>query len=320
MVPPPPVLRVLYRSILRTTQNGRYPELLGPYGYKAWSVLTTEDNAKKTTIAVKSLPKDPTAVRSLLHQAFESHPLVKGEQPDEKHGRLANIDPFDLLRQSAVLSSIAAAPNNTELPPRLAIFDYPPSTLLPWEQTVFNFFEPRYRRLAKDAVVPDNDGTSRGYFILRAGKGGVSSLMKILRHEEMPNGNIETLCISGPRLAISEEDSIDVIGSSHPLAIAKSFDIVRDEELGGESQLEALDLREQCIELISGVYEPFDQILEERGLPPVDLEAFSFWALHLLLAAQNGAVSDARARQQWLECKSTKKRLSFVVKNLRHLR
>ena len=74
----------------------------------------------------------------------------------------------------------------------LGIFDFSATALLPNEDAPFNFFEPRYKAMAMDAIENHN-----GWFILRGavptqfddGLESASVLCRIHEHVETPEGN-----------------------------------------------------------------------------------------------------------------------------------
>jgi len=255
--------------------------------------------------------------------------------------KMEKIDTFAAIRLAIRLSSVfypekldtrvvAKSAANHKIPSdeevvtnlTLPIFDYQNAALLTGEQTSFNFFEPRYRKLVTDAV------SQGGYFLLRGYRVNLplTVMVQIIDHVATEDGNHICVCAAGPRVDVLGEDKVEVRSTddastiNDPLTVATGFQLLRDhddvdndcEDAGFDSsgQDQHLfrnnnELRSDCLELLlrtSSVENTF-----KAGLPPLDAEAFSFWSLRFLLAG-----TDFASRRRWLECRSTSQRLRYV--------
>jgi len=65
-------------------------------------------------------------------------------------------------------------------------------------------------------------------------------------------------------------------------------------------------MRRGCIDLLLDATTITN--LASVSMPPLDPEAFSFWALRFVLGD-----ADVSARMKWLACRSTSRRLLFVI-------
>ena len=286
----------VYKSLLRVSKNGHYPEVFGNY---ATGIITSPT----------SIPSTPKQTRQALRTAFIN--------PENEQ-----IDMFDALRKCNQLASILR-PNIDNLNEQsIPIFDFSLSTALIGEQIQFNFFEPRYLALCKQVISIDGDGI----FILRGNLSNsnqndnannkVSILLKILNHLELDgvDGTKERVlveCMGGPRVKILQQESVYVGKELPDLMRATKIDLECDKSLENEGKLN--ELKGKCLDLLLELA-TFKVVLS-MGVPPFDYEAFSFWALQFVLVH-----NDMSSRWLWLECKSTEERLQFVVDTLLELK
>mmetsp|Transcript_10394 Transcript_10394/g.15097 ORF Transcript_10394/g.15097 Transcript_10394/m.15097 type:complete len:200 (+) Transcript_10394:298-897(+) len=133
------------------------------------------------------LPHTASEVRAILRGGFRMGKTSRAidvaniDTTDRQSKHDAIKEAFEILRHSNEMSSILL-PQKDDLPSALPIFEYTDAGVLMEEEIQFNFFEPRYRFLAQEAL--SRDGT----FIL--GQKHSSSLVKIVEHMFLPNGNI----------------------------------------------------------------------------------------------------------------------------------
>eukprot|EP01084_Bolivina_argentea_P122014 216245_1 len=285
------IVSAVYKSLLRTCSNGKYPEVFGQY-------------ASKNGITLSTIPYTPKDTRVTLRNVFQN-----ANYPDS--------DMFNVMRECNELSSILH-PKISHLPPVIPIFDYSLLAALIGEEIRFNFFEPRYVKLAKDATSSDGDGM----FILRSNKTEsdtydqkfphVSVLVKIIEHQEIDD-RIIVRCIAGPRMKILKEESVDVQQNAHPLARATEFEMDYDDGNVGSkhvlvSIMDLMALREQCLSLLIEMESLRGVSFVRHGVPPLNIQDFSFWSLKFALP-----YNDVQSRLHWLSSKSTNERLQFVV-------
>jgi len=83
-------------------------------------------------------------------------------------------------------------------------------------------------------------------------------------------------------------------------------DVERNIELEQQKRESLAELRGRCLELLSNLTS--HKSIMSLGIPPLDAEEFSFWALRFVLA-----YNDVPSRHKWLSCHSTRRRLGFVV-------
>ena len=219
---------------------------------------------------------------------------------------------FAVLRQTNELSSILA-PNVNKLERGLPIFDFSAQALLCGEYSQFNFFEPRYRLLATEAISKQGNFLLRGVVPSALDDGYVSAciLVKIIDHGKgMVDGQIAVRCIAGPRIEVVLEEEQEVEGGK-PLTRATEYTLMRDVSTiipqEGEESVE--EMRERCLVLLTSVRPVED--LTTAGLPPLDAEAFSYWAIRLVLAPL-----DAESRLNWLANRSTSDRIGHVIRQV----
>lgn len=348
--------RTIYRQLLRCSQNGQNPEVFGEYG----PLFCKHSNGISSIF-----PSSSDEVRSVIHDAFLRGSSSIGESKKD-------VEIFDILRKTNQLSSILhpytiIEPTNsngyscnsidasnyiptstTTTSPTssstiintasIPIFDFTSSSLLAGESISFNFFEPRYRLLANEALSSCN-----GNFILRPARRGnqeevIGALVKIVQHAEAINGNVVVWCIAGPRVLIhrDEQGQDDIEGE--PLMRAMETKLCYDldstvdkkrgttisstltfrmnhqneESISNEIQSNAdisislHEMRSQVLQLLLRITS-YDNITA-FGLPPINPESFSFWALRFVLSS-----NDMSSRLQWLMCRSTTRRLQFIL-------
>ncbi len=195
------------------------------------------------------------------------------------------------------------------------MFVFAGSAPLCGESVQYTFFEPRYLLLASEVTA------RQGYFLVRSSP-HVSMLLRVVEHAQSPvSQQISVRCLAGPRVTLSNEMSVAVDdggrGNSEPLLRAE-FAWVQDVPAAsvqpstpkGESDPSGShlsSLRDDCLSLLLSAM-PRELVLSQpEGLPPLDPERFSFWALRFVLHPK-----DVDARRQMLLLRSTAARLLHV--------
>lgn len=143
-------------------------------------------------------PMDAGAVRRLLKDGF-----VGGGTEDSE--AKMNETMFAALRRANDLSSVIfPGVHAKNFPSSLPMFDFSGSAVLPGEHSTFNFFEARYREMARE-IIDETSGT--GFFLLRGsapsplddGVFGATVLLKVMEHTESADGQHACLVLAGPR-------------------------------------------------------------------------------------------------------------------------
>eukprot|EP01063_Lacrimia_lanifica_P016799 TRINITY_DN2337_c0_g2_i1.p1 TRINITY_DN2337_c0_g2~~TRINITY_DN2337_c0_g2_i1.p1 ORF type:complete len:357 (+),score=136.45 TRINITY_DN2337_c0_g2_i1:67-1137(+) len=311
---PKPLVRTLYRKLVRASRHGRHPEVYGMHGPAV------------AMAAGRGWPSNPREVTQLVRYAFENPREAPAEAADAtKKGQAppedALWDPFAALRSANTLDVMAPG----ALPETLPIFDYGNMLLIPGEGNSFRFFEERYKLLCRMAMGMEDEGKAaskkgggngQGFFLLRAGRDEAwATLAKIVDGGESPeNGEWFVRVIGGPRVTIDTEDAIEV--APHPLARATQYTLLHDEadpvddvagNFAADGEARYAALRRDILERLAALTD-LPRVLSTSNLPPVDPEAFSFWALRFVIPP-----ADAPARLRWLGgCHSTSERLAHV--------
>ena len=338
--------RTLYRALLRATAYGKRPEVLGPFGSLHAYINSGQNNPRK----LSPVPRTSKEVKDHLKFSF-TNSLANSK--DESESELFNG--FSVLRAANKNVSYMYPPNGIEYN-TLGIFDFNSTSLFPNESASFNFFEPRYLMMAKEAI-HERDS----WFILRGtvpaefddGMEQASILCQISEHKEMDDGrNIFVKVIAGQRVDVIDEIEEETnIEGSHPLAKATSYELICDtydafdtdeatQNLVNTVLSHLIDIEilieqvlrnsrgnsEQCNE--EGKEEDDDSMENElndfwkrrairnltlrSGLPPIDPERFSFWAISYL-SGRTTQADGAKQRLSWLACRSTSHRLRHCI-------
>ena len=305
MQPPPPVLRLVYRALLRASANGRCPEVFGEF-------------AAPWTSGGTALPKSARDVRRALRKAFETPtPLTSANDDDDVKNRtdsgVGSADLFAALRRANQLSDVLM-PRPGALPERLPVFEFSGSTALPGEIVEFNFFEPRYVHMAREAV--GHGGTRhfvlRGFFPspLDDGVDQLAILLKIIDHRELASGNVAVQCMAGQRMAVDETEEVEVAGGQDPLTVATAFAKIGDDDVNfepsdGVAYPSVEELRDHCLDLLGRALPPEQLVVS--GVPPLDPELCSFFCLRHTLDPQ-----DVQSRAIWLGRRSARARFEHT--------
>ena len=351
-----PLIRSVYRSLLRNSDNGNKPEVFGEYGTIALlkhqannnNNIIDDDFTKYATGAKSNLfiPSTPRQVRNALHHEFkqEQHTSVDSTRNATKSKMKIDTDIFRVIRRVNELSSILH-PTENDLPKAgIPVFDFSSTSAVVGEELEFNFFEPRYLEMVREATVT-NKKEGDGWFIMRARQvldtdddgllPSISMLMKIVEHTPRFGGKeVFVRCITGPRVRLLQQESVPVAFTMNttitstttnqnispvppppPMIRATSVVFDQDEEEDPNNtilNIELKALREKCLSLLLSITS-LDIVLL-RGIPPLNPERFSFWVLQFVLG--NG---DASNRQDWLSSHSTRKRLANVVSMLENI-
>ena len=305
----PPVAVALYRALLRTSRKGQRPEVFGKRSTSAWlcgKSCAGEEGPPK-------LPTDAASVRSEMKFLFRTNWVTSVlSTAAAAAGEEASIPkPFEVLREANMRSMTLLPDPALDLPSKLPIFAYEHAALFPGEETTFRFFEPRYKRMV-EAVTSANSGEGgNGWFLLRP-REPYYSLLRITECAQLPNGDYAVNCMAGPRVSVLEEESEDLSVGASRLAWATRFQLCNDDVLVSSRDdaprpYQSLDeLRLHCLNLLMDATS-IDNILSISG-PPLDPEAFSFFALRFITADH-----DVGNKKKWLACRSTEHRLKYVI-------
>ena len=309
--------RVLYKSLLRASRFGRHPEVFGRCGAIVYNAQC-ENNNDHFSLA---LPSNPSQVRQRMKSWFRN--------PIHWNRSNSEIQPLEALRlireQEEILPHSFGGPTTTKARSSLPIFDCDEVAILPGEKTQMLFIEPRYQHLASVAATSN----SKSFLLRRFKASREATLVKILSHMELDNGAIIVTCLGGRRLSILGQGTETIGNENHdddetdcPAAVtrATSYHWLNDKEMPMWSDddttsaaPEFMETRQYILDLLTCVLPNQDrnlpETLEHFGLPPLDPEAFSFWALRLVLP-----VDDTKSRLKWsFECRSVADRLDYIV-------
>ena len=152
--------RTVFRSLLRSSRMGRAPEIFGEFGTTL--MAHDLDGGDESASMPPSSARD---VRRLLKHAFRAAGS-EAEAGGTEAAAAANEIMFSALRRANDLSAVAFPNFDADglFPDNLPIFDFSGSAVLPQERSTFNFFEERYRELARE-ITHETSGT--GFFLLR---------------------------------------------------------------------------------------------------------------------------------------------------------
>lgn len=310
MRPPlqPPVAIAFYRALLRSCANGRRPEVFGPKAAAFWkteSFFDLNESEAKYDSRLRldgvefnptgRIPFDAMGVRRHIRNVFNTTVVSGG------------VSPFEVLKEANASAAILLP---SSLPAELPIFDYEHAALIPGERIVFRFFEPRYRRLV-EAVT--NNPDANAWFLLRSRPTMYqhhSVLLRITQHTKLANGDYEVNCMAGPRALVKDENNVK-IDDGQSLAWSSRHQLMSDDD--NEETDDLFFKREACLGLLLEI--TTSENLASVSVPPIDSEAFSFWALRFVLSD-----SDIAIRMKWLLSRSTSMRLGFVIELLESVR
>lgn len=330
---PPRLARVLYRSLLRASHYGRHPQVFGRYGAAVFSAQVT-DRQEHPSLA---LPDKASLVRKRLKEWFQN-PSSHGESTTSSglDARLYTTAQQAMLplncRQSSSSSKSTAAAAAARAPKQeavLPIFDFDGVAALPGETIQFVFLEPRYLHLG--AQVRQSQSQQ---FLLRSSphNNPSATLLKLVSHIRLPGNMMAVACLGGPRIKVLKETVEHVPGKLDP-ALAQQYgvDLERSTQLAQAIHYEwqtdddndvnaksdtMTQTRQYILDMLHYLLPLQDSNLVETlttfGLPPIDPEAFSFWALRYVVA-----IDDIQTRLEWSHnCRNTVERLEFVVKEM----
>ena len=286
---------------------GRRPEVFGELGPEKLLVPG----------AAEMPPSSANEVCAMLKDAFRQLPNDNSGRT-ETEDAVANEDMFAALRRTNKLSAIFYPRLESSVPSNLPIFDFSGSALLPQEQASFNFFEPRYREMARE--ITSDEGS--GFFLLRGyapsplddGVFGATVLLRIVKHQKLIDGQFQCIVQAGPRVHIIQDD-VQQIEGCEPLARATEFELLADKDyeeaaafnLDHSKVNESLQaLRLHCLYLLVKAYNL--EYITQDCLPPLDPERFSFWALKFVVQP-----ADTMGRINWLASHSTQARLQHII-------
>ena len=336
--------RTIYRQLLRLCKNGKNPEVLGHFGgYHAYINSNNSNNGQGDDLP--SLPSSCSDVRRHLRRSFTHRDNDALMLPETTSDVAELYDGFSALRCAKERSSTFFWPTMEEsISNDIGIFDFNSTAFLPYESGELNFFEPRYKLMARKAMEHD------GKFILRGlrpsefddGVIQASVLCNIIQHAETADGqNVMVQFQAGPRVDITNEIQNPMSGDDEgnlPLSVASSVQILCDEFDAFDSEENIATLQEHVtsllIELTSLAVQEENLDNNEKdksldnfwkrqgifnmtrnGLPPLNAEQFSMWSLRFVLPPPQTATG-TDLRVSWLAGRSTSARLRYSVDKL----
>jgi Lon protease-like protein len=312
----PKLSRALYRTFLRASHNGLHPEVFGRHGA---AVLESQIMAQEEHASL-AIPSKPAQVRQRLKDYW------RNVNPNLNLKKAAHSDsPLMVLESVHQQESLLPTTGNSNSKTALPIFDYDGVAALPGETTQMVFLEPRYLSLAASVLQED----STGHFLMRASpKSSTATLVQMLSHLVLPTNMVAVACRGGARVHITQETSQQVPGELDPilaekhkidktqancLKMATNYEWKQDTSCTTTAQL--MHTRQYILDMLS-VALPLQEsalltTLAQFGLPPLQPEPFSFWALRYVLAP-----NDVSSRLFWLQSTHTADRMNYVVQEL----
>ena len=176
----PRLSRALYRSFLRVSENGKYPEVFGLHGAQIYQ-YQIEENDDHPSMAIPSTPRH---VRQRIKKCF-------------REGTVLDDSPLEILRQANQRAAllVPSSDNNshddrnnqhglqhqyrTDVVP---IFDYDRLSALPGESIHTMFLEPRYI----NCLLPHVQSSPTRQFLLRhSPESSTATILTLLSHKEV---------------------------------------------------------------------------------------------------------------------------------------
>ncbi|KAG7354830.1 hypothetical protein IV203_004186 [Nitzschia inconspicua] len=336
----PRLTRALYRSFLRASHGGQHPEVFGKHGA---AVFAHHCNVYDDHVSF-ALPVDASQVRKILKGWFRRPSPTLTVNDDSLTNRLCReikSNPLDVLRQVHKQEVMLYSPTSPSPSPiqnqlkknPLPIFDYDQLAALPGEQFQTLFLEPPSSQATvvqllshQHVTLPVNSiGTS-----IESNNDATTGF----EPKRMFSG-VAVSCVAGPRVVISKETIIPMSitdaqadctedegnrltcwsQSTAPLFVAEDVQIAVDRDLPLGNPMTILSTRHYILNLVERILVFYDSDLGDTlvqtgfGLPPLDPESFSFWALRFVLRRD-----DMKGRQFWMHnCHSTTERLQYVI-------
>ena len=321
---PSRLARVMYRSMLRASHNGRHPQVFGTAGAQAFLSQAADEHL---ALALPSTPRQVLQrVKAFFRQGKKDGVGRDGNFNNDNDDDMVGLcAPLQVLRQVQQDSVANQLDNNGSA---LLVFDYDGVAALPGEIVSFCFVEPRYVKLGVQVWQ-----SQRRQFLLRPSpNSNTASLLQLQSHLVLPNYMVAVTCRAGPRVFIRATTQEHVEGKIHPvhahkynlhtassiLSTATEYCLCPDKDrIDGNGDF--ADTRQYILHLLHCIlpYQDSDlrQTLLAFGLPPLQPEAFSFWVLRHVLA-----VDDVKGRLEWLhDCRSTTRRLDFLLHHLKDI-
>ena len=117
-------------------------------------------------------------------------------------------------------------------------------------------------------------------------------------------------CLAGPRFKVAQNSLSSPCGFSQ----AAHYEVLKD--VPPSDSPENIRTRQYILDMFHIVLPNQDSSLPETltyfGLPPLEPEAFSFWALRYVLP-----VDDVASRWRWAhECRNTAERMKFIMEEV----
>lgn len=290
---PPQLARLLYRSCLRVSKNGRHPEVFSNLGAEVYNIQVRSKNDHPTL----AMPSSPAHVRQRLKTWFQDPSLDK----------LKSSSPLQALPQ--ILQHADALKLQAGLPRSLRILENQNIGALTGEYLQFTLTE-TIQIDAMLALTAEKEEST--HFILRQGADiNTGIAMKLLSHHKSRDQNLSVACLAGSRVRL---DSIG-IADGDGFSVVKRYKLLRD-TASPSSLSKNRHARQYILDMLYCVLPNQDTNLSETltyfGMPPIDPEDFSFWALRYILP-----IEDVASRWKWShESVTTNQRLNFVMEEI----
>jgi hypothetical protein len=163
-----------------------------------------------------------------------------------------------------------------------------------------------------DLILSVASGTGSKRFLLRQSTGRDTAIeLKVLSHQTTPDHGLVVACLAGSRVKL-DLDGVVYCGG---VAIANRYELLLDNRAQPDATNDR-HARQYILDMLHCVLPNQNTDLAETlkyfGLPPLDPEPFSFWALRYVLP-----VNDVASRWKWAhECFSTAQRLNFIMEEV----
>jgi len=209
---PPQVGRVLYRSCLRASRNGRFPEVFSSIGADVYNFQVSAENDHPTL----AMPSTSVHVRQRLKAWFQSPRL----------DILQGASPFRVLPE--ILQQADALKLQTDpraAKPSLLLLENNSIGALTGEYLQFSLSDQVQIDAFLDVATSRDDEASR--FLLRRDKGETCNTameLKVLSHRMTNDHNLVIACLAGSRVKVDLDWTHECRGST----VAESYHLLRD--------------------------------------------------------------------------------------------
>ena len=292
---PPQVARVLYRSCLRASKNGRYPEVFSNLGAEVYNIQVDVKKDHPTL----AMPSSSAHVRQRLKTWFQSPQLDRIESSSPLCALPRILEQADALKLQTNLEASK---------PSLYILESTTIGALTGEYLQFSLTD----QDQIDLILLVASGTEPKRFLLRHGELRDTAIeLKVLSHQMTLDHGLVVACLAGSRVKMDLDWVVDRGRST----VATKYSLLRDNPSQANSSKNR-HARQYILDMLHCVLPNQDTDLSETlkyfGLPPLDPEPFSFWALRYVLP-----MDDVASRWKWAhDCFSTAQRLDFIMEEI----